>query len=197
MISNKPLQVACLAASLRPAPIFRLACTKPASAWLPSAIQKSSQGRARTRTPPGGKIALPSASSCTMNCASLRHRLPKSPPACRLALYSKVMCDMCSVLDAHRRDGTTYREDRNRRVVMQLAPAFGCCRDADEGADLEAPLAGIAIGLLIGIRQHGLLVVARPAVQEFPVPCLVDLARVRRRRPMRNAAGAHQGDPLG
>ena len=47
---------------------------------------------------------------------------------------------------------------------------------------------------LIRIGQHCLPVVDLPAPQEFPVPRLVDPSGVRCRRPMRDAAGADQGD---
>jgi len=56
MMSNRPVLVAIFAISLRPAPILRTACTNPASARLPSAMQYSSHGMARTRTPPGGNM---------------------------------------------------------------------------------------------------------------------------------------------
>src|SRR5579859_2693500 len=203
MMSNRPAQTACLAASPRPAPIFRMACTNPASPAVPSAMQYSSHAIARTRTPPGGNTAAPSTRSAVMNCASLPHSSPKRPASRRLALYSKVMCDISGVLsrtlvpDGHRRDGAAHREDRNGAVIFEAAEALRGRRDADEGADLEPSLAGIPVRRLVRVGQHRLLVVGLPAPQEFPVPRFVDLSGVRCRRPVRNAARADQGDAFG
>src|SRR5579859_7038380 len=156
MISNRPVLVAFFAASLRPAPILRMACTNPASAMLPSAMQYSSQGMARTRTPPAGKIACPSTSRAVMNCASLRHNSGNAPAARRLLLYSSVICDMRSppsgAADAHVGDRTSHRERWNGPVMLERPAAPGGGRHGEEGADLEPTLTGITIRRLVGIR---------------------------------------------
>src|SRR5208283_1528211 len=197
MMSNRPAQVACLAAVLRPAPIFSTACTNPASCTLPSAMQNSSHGMARTRTPPGGNTGSPSTRSSVMYCASSRHSSPKRPAARRLALYSSVMCDMLSFSDSHIRDGATDGEHWNRAVVLDRTAAARGRGNCDEGADLESALTGVAIGRLVRVRQQRRPVVDLPALQKLKIPGFVDFSRVGRSRPVRDAAGAHEADALG
>src|SRR6478752_10759478 len=98
--------------------------------------------------------------------------------------------------DLHGGDRAADRKDWNRRVVLYVAAAARRRRNADEGTDLEAALAGFPIGIEVGVRQQGLLVVARPALQQLPVPGFIDLSRVGRRRPVWNAAGADHRDAL-
>src|SRR5205807_3749572 len=97
--------------------------------------------------------------------------------------------------DVHRGDGAADGKDRNRRVVLQVPAAArrGC--DADEGANLEAALTGVAIGVGIRIRQKRPLVIAHPAIEQLPIPGFVDLSRVGRRGPMRPAPPAHPPPP--
>jgi len=57
----------------RPAPIFKTACTNPASCAVPSAMQYSSHAMAARDTPPAEIRPQPSMRNAVMNCASLRH----------------------------------------------------------------------------------------------------------------------------
>src|SRR6476646_3785830 len=67
--------------------------------------------------------------------------------------------------DLHGGDRAADRKDWNRRVVLYVAASARRRRNADEGTDLEAALAGFPIGVEVGVRQQGLLVVSRPALQ--------------------------------
>src|SRR5205814_3823806 len=99
----------------------------------------------------------------------------------RFALYSTIRCGMasrfpCSLdlsCNVHRGDGAADGKDRNRRIVLQVPAAArrGC--DADEGANLEAALTGVAIGVGIRIRQKRPLVIAHPAIEQLPIPGFV------------------------
>src|SRR5256884_818584 len=81
--------------------------------------------------------------------------------------------------NVHRGDGAADRKDRNRRIVLQVPAAArrGC--DADEGANLEAALTGVALRVGIRIRQKRPLVIAHPAIEQLPIPGLSVLCWAR------------------
>ncbi len=80
--------------------------------------------------------------------------------------------------------------------MQDRAPAARGSRHREKGADLEAALSRIAVGRLVRIGEQPGAVVAAPAVHELGVPGFVDLARIRRGRPVRDAAGAHERNAL-
>src|SRR5690606_5596695 len=69
--------------------------------------------------------------------------------------------------------------------------------DGNERTDFEPALAGVAVNLRVGVSQHGFVVVAQPAVEKLAIPGFVYLAGVRRGRPVRDAAGADNGNSFG
>src|SRR5664279_4103776 len=85
----------------------------------------------------------------------------------------------------------------SRRQRSGSAHRNGPYRGRDKGPDLETALPGVAVNLLVGVGQHGGLILTRPAVEEITIPSLVDHAAVRRCRPVRNTARAHNGNALG
>ena len=72
--------------------------------------------------------------------------------------------------------------------------ALGGAGHGDEGAYLEAALPCVPPGFGVRVSGQAHFIVGQPAVQEVTVPSLVDLAGVRRGRPVGDAAGAHHGD---
>src|SRR6476620_983952 len=102
-----------------------------------------------------------------MISASVLQSAPISASGSRLAVYWTTTCGIVSLLvDRHRRHGAADREDRDRRVVANLAAAAGSGGDGDEGADLESALPRVAIGCRVGVVEQRVAVVARPAVEE-------------------------------
>src|SRR6478752_8319890 len=116
-----------------------------------------------------GKTRAPAPSRwATMISASVLQSAPICASGSRLAVYWTTTCGICSLLfDRHRRHRATDREDRDRRVVANLAAPARSSGDGDEGSDLEAALAGFAVGRRIGVVEQRLAVVARPAVEEL------------------------------
>src|SRR6187200_2167056 len=111
-----------------------------------------------------------------MISASVLQSAPICASGSRLAVYWTTTCGIASLLfDRHRRHRATDREDRDRRVVADIAATARRRGDGDEGADLEAALAGVAVSRRVGVVEQRLAVVARPAVEEVAVPGLVDL----------------------
>src|ERR1039457_602129 len=102
-----------------------------------------------TRVPPIGNRRWPPASRCApITAASAAQRTPMFASGSRLAVYWIVTCGIAaapSSIDIHHRDRAADREDRNRRIEAHRAAAARCRRRGDEGADLEAALAGLAI----------------------------------------------------
>src|SRR4029077_8124009 len=123
-------------------------------------------------------------SSRTLSIASARRRQRAviSVSVSRFPLYSTTRCGMetlalamalsCNVHDG---DGAADGKDGNRRVVLQMATAARRRGNADEGANLETTLTGVAIRVEIRVRQERRLVVAHPAIAQLPIPALVDL----------------------
>ena len=97
--------------------------------------------------------------------------------------------------EVHSANGTADREDRDGCVVADFARrTLGGARHRNEGANLESALPAVTPGRRIRITGQRRPVVGGPAVQELPVPGFVDLAGIRGRRPVGNAARSHQGD---
>ena len=83
--------------------------------------------------------------------------------------------------EVHHRDGAADREDRDRCVEPQFARGALCgTGECDEGANLQSTLPCVAPGFLVPVCEQRLTVIAEEALQELPVPGLVDLSRVRR-----------------
>src|SRR5690349_10150405 len=102
-----------------------------------------------------------------MISASVLQSAPIFASGSRLAVYWTTTCGIaCLLFDRHRRDRAADREDRDGRVVADLAAAARRRRNGDEGPDLEAALARLAIGRGVGVVEQRLAVVARPAVEE-------------------------------
>src|SRR5258708_2638263 len=101
-------------------------------------------------------------------------------------------------LQVHDRDRAADREDRNRRVEPQLARmTFRSTGYCDEGAYFQTTLPRLAPGFGVVVGEQLLAPVTEKLVEELPIPGLVDPTRVRRARPVRNAAGADHRDALG
>ena len=100
--------------------------------------------------------------------------------------------------EVHHRDGAADREDRDRCVKPQFARGALCgTGECDEGANLQSALPCIAPGFLVLVCEQRLTVIAEEALQELPVPGLVDLSRVRRGWPVRNATRCDDCEALG
>src|SRR6185295_8060042 len=103
-----------------------------------------------TRVPPIGKTRAPAASRCaTRTSASASQSAPTLASGSRFAVYWTTTCGIASSLDRHRRHRAADREDRDRRVVAKLALPARRGGDGDEGPDLEAALAGLAVRLRV------------------------------------------------
>src|SRR4051794_17418152 len=103
-----------------------------------------------------GKTRAPAPSRwATMISASVLQSAPIRASGSRLAVYWTTTCGIASLLfDRHRRHRAADREDRDRRVVADRAAAARGGGDGDEGTDLEAALAGVAVGRRIGVGEQ-------------------------------------------
>jgi len=98
----------------------------------------------------------------------------------------------------HPRRRAPHCENRDRRVEVKLTlRAFDKTRDGEKSSNLEATLPSLGIGFLVGVGEQVFAPVLEQPGEKLAVPSLVDLAGVRRGRPVRDAAGADNGDPLG
>src|SRR6185295_9540689 len=96
------------------------------------------------------------------------------------------------------RYGAADREDGDRCVKPQFARGALCgTSECDEGANLQAALPCIAPRLLVLVCEERLTVIAEEALQELPVPGLVDLSGVRRGWPVRDATRCDDREALG
>ena len=81
--------------------------------------------------------------------------------------------------------------------VHRAVGARGRRAHRDERADLEPTLTGVAVDREIVVVEQRVAIVATPTIEEVTVPGLVDLPRIGRGGPVRDATGPDDGDALG